>query len=78
MPVDGADLIVPGALVVTGDLIQTARDVLIWDMAPGPDLTAQITAIDYASHQIYGPFLQLQAGDYLLLQSGDRIILEEA
>lgn len=55
MPTDGSgDLIVPGTLVVTGAYGQEGREVLIWDIAPGPDLTAQITAIDFAADQIYG------------------------
>lgn len=54
MPTDGgADMIVPGTLVATGTLGQEARSVLIWDMAPGPDLTAQITALDYAEAEMY-------------------------
>jgi len=55
MPTDGGgDLIVPGTLVATGSYGQEARHVLIWDLAPGPQLTAQITAIDYAADEIYG------------------------
>lgn len=55
MPSDGGDdLIVPGTLVATGKLTQVARPVLAWDIVPGPDLTATITAIDYAADEIYG------------------------
>jgi hypothetical protein len=50
----GGDLVVPGALVVTGTLGRVARDVIAWDIAPGPGLTASITAIDYAEDAIYG------------------------
>jgi hypothetical protein len=79
MPVDGSgDLIVPGVLVVTGAHGQEAREVLIWDIAPGPDLTAQITTIPYAGNEIYGPFLLLEDGGFLLLENGDRLILEQA
>lgn len=78
MPTSGGDdLLVPGTLVATGGHGLEARRVLIWDMAPGPDLTAQVTAIDYAAEQIYGPFLLLNGGDHLLLDSG-RLILEQA
>lgn len=79
MPTDGSgDLIVPGVLVVTGAHGQEAREVLVWDIAPGPDLTAQITTIPYAANEIYGPFLLLESGDFLLLESGDKLILEQA
>jgi len=55
MPTSGGDdLIVAGTLVATGSYGLEARRVLIWDIAPGPDLTAQITAIDYAADDIYG------------------------
>lgn len=52
----GDDLIFAGTLVASGTLGFEARRVLIWDMAPGPDLTCQITGIDYAEAEIYRLF----------------------
>jgi hypothetical protein len=43
-----------GLLVAVGTLARVARPVLIWDIQPGPDLTAEIVAIDYAETEIYG------------------------
>ena len=55
MPTSGGDdLIVVGTLLATGPFETVTRDVLAWDIAPGPDLTAQITAIPYAFADIYG------------------------
>ena len=48
------NLIGPDTLVVTGLLATVARDVLVWDIAPGDELTADITAVDYASTVFYG------------------------
>jgi hypothetical protein len=56
MPTSGGDLIVPGTLVATGTLGHEAHQVLIWDMAPGPNLTCQITAIPYAVEGVYRVF----------------------
>ncbi len=79
MPTDGGDdLIVVGTLVVTGSHGREARKVLIWDLAPGPDLTAQITAIDYADSEMYGPYLLLESDDFLLLEDGSKLLLEQA
>ncbi len=50
----GDDLLGHGTLVATGWLSRVAREVLAWDIQPGPDLTANITAIDYAADEIYG------------------------
>lgn len=50
----GDDLITIDGLIATGTLTQVAREVLAWDILPGPDMTASITAIDYAADQIYG------------------------
>lgn len=50
----GTELLTPGCLVITGTLASVARQVLAWDIQPGPDLTAQITGIDYAADDIYG------------------------
>jgi hypothetical protein len=50
----GEALIDVGALVVTGSLGRTAREVLVWDIAPGQDLTADITCVDYAPDIFYG------------------------
>lgn len=75
MPTDGSgDLIVAGTLVATGSYGLEARRVLIWDIAPGPDLTAQITAIDYALSDIFGLLLN-EDGSYLLLEDGSKIVL---
>jgi len=75
MPADGSgDLLVPGVLVVTGAHGQEAREVLIWDIAPGRELTAQITTIPYAESEIYG-FLLNEDDSYLLLEDGSRILL---
>lgn len=49
----GGDLITAGTLVATGTLDHETRPVLIWDLAPGPDLTCRVVAIDYAEDQIY-------------------------
>lgn len=55
MPMQGArKLIAEGALVVTGVLSRVTREVIIWEIAPGEDLTAEITAVDYAADAIYG------------------------
>lgn len=78
MPTDaGGDLIVAGTLVVSGAYEQEARRVLIWDIAPGPDLTAQITAIDYAENVIYGSLLLEDDGYLLLEDDGYKLLLEE-
>lgn len=54
MPTSGGDdLIFAGTMVATGTLGLEARRILIWDMAPGPELTCQITGIDYAEAEIY-------------------------
>lgn len=75
MPTDGSgDLLEPGVLVVTGAFGQEAREVLIWDIAPGPELTAQITTIPYAGSEIYGSLLNEDA-TYLLLEDGSKILL---
>lgn len=50
----GGDLVVEGAVVVTGTLGRVGREVIAWDIAKGPGLTASITAIDYAADQVYG------------------------
>lgn len=55
MPTSGGlDLIGPDTLVATGTLSSVTREILAWDIQPGPDLTAQITGIDYADDAIYG------------------------
>ena len=75
MPTDaGGDLIVSGTLVATGSYGFEARRVLIWDLAPGPDLTAQITGIDYALSEIFGLLLN-EDDSYLLLEDGGKIVL---
>jgi hypothetical protein len=48
------DLIVPGSLVVTGTLGQEARPMILQRKDPGPDLTADLTLVDYASLGVYG------------------------
>lgn len=77
MPTDGGDdLIVEGTLVVTGSLGREARHALIWDLAPGPDVTAQITAIDYALSGIFGLWLN-EDGSVVLNEDGTKVVLEE-
>lgn len=54
MPADGGDdLIGPGTLLATGALSEVTLPAIIWDMAPGPDLTCQVVAIDYAADELY-------------------------
>lgn len=56
MPTVGAeDAISQDALVVTGPFTDLAIPVIIWDVQPGPDLTAEIIAIDYAENEVYFP-----------------------
>ena len=55
MPTAGTrDLIGEGTLVVTGPLVRIAREVLIWEITPGEDLTAEISAVDHAAADVYG------------------------
>ncbi|WP_333822868.1 hypothetical protein [Pinisolibacter sp.] len=55
MPMSGTrELIGEGTLVVTGALVRVGREVLIWEIAPAEDLTARITAVDYAATELYG------------------------
>lgn len=50
----GVALLTHDCLVATGALTQVTREVLAWDIAPGDELTATITGIDYAADAIYG------------------------
>lgn len=42
-----------GDLVAMGPLTKTAREMLIWEVAPGRDLTAELAALDYAEAAMY-------------------------
>lgn len=77
MPISGGDdLIIAGCVVATGTLGSEARKVLLWDFAPGPDLTAQLTALDYAEAQMFDHLLT-EDGDHLLTEDGGFIELTE-
>lgn len=55
MPMSGSrKLIGEGTLVSCGPIATVSREVIIWDIDRGPDLTAQITAVDYAGDVFYG------------------------
>jgi len=54
------DLIVVGALVITGTLGQEARPMILQRKDPGPDLTADLTLVDYASLGLYGSVFNSQ------------------
>lgn len=55
MPMSGArELIDEDCLVVCGPVVSVAREVIVWDIAPGADLTAEITAVDYCGEEFYG------------------------
>lgn len=45
--------IAEGQLVIMGALSKEARQVLIWEIAPGKDGTASITCVDYAGDHMY-------------------------
>lgn len=70
---DIVPLIAVGGLVTTGSLATVSREVLMWDVQPGPDLTANITAIDYAADDVYAAFTGdlLDVGDGFILGAGD-------
>ena len=42
-----------GDLVITGPLLLVAKEMIVLDVVPGPDMTATITMVDYAEQEMY-------------------------